>query len=50
MLSIRKDDLSSAQSRALLALHVAGMEADSPPGTCFVLDLSGLGSMRNPNQ
>jgi putative acetyltransferase len=42
MIAIREDDLSSEQSRALLALHVVGMEADSPPGTCFVLDLSGL--------
>lgn len=42
MLTIREDDLSGEQTRALLALHVAGMEACSPPGTCFVLDLSGL--------
>jgi putative acetyltransferase len=42
MIEIREDDLSGEQIRALLALHVAGMEADSPPGTCFVLDLSGL--------
>lgn len=44
LLVINEDDLSSEQTRALLALHVAGMEADSPPGTCFVLDLSGLQS------
>jgi putative acetyltransferase len=44
MIAIREDDLSGAQTRALLALHVAGMEADSPLGTCFVLDLSGLQS------
>ena len=42
MIEIREDDLSGEQTLALLALHVAGMEADSPPGTCFVLDLSGL--------
>ena len=42
MLHIREDDLSGQQTRDLLALHVAGMEESSPPGTCFVLDLSGL--------
>lgn len=42
MLHIREDDLSGEPTRALLALHVAGMHATSPPGTCFVLDLSGL--------
>ena len=42
MLVIREDDLSGAQTRALLELHVADMHASSPPGTCFVLDLSGL--------
>jgi putative acetyltransferase len=39
---IRQDDLSSAPVRALLALHLAGMQADSPPGLSFALDLSGL--------
>lgn len=43
-LIIREDDLSSEQTRALLVLHVQGMEESSPPGTCFVLDLSGLQS------
>ena len=42
MLVIREDDLSGEQTRALLALHLAGMEANSPPGTNFALDLSGL--------
>jgi putative acetyltransferase len=39
---IREDDLSGDQTRALLALHLAGMNADSPPGSVFALDLSGL--------
>lgn len=39
---IRQDDLSSGQTRALLALHLDGMHANSPPGHIFALDLSGL--------
>lgn len=39
---IRPDDLSGPQTRALLALHLAGMHAASPPGHVFALDLSGL--------
>jgi len=42
MIDIREDDLSGAQTRALLALHLAGMHAHSPPGTVHALDLSGL--------
>jgi putative acetyltransferase len=42
MFTIKKDDLSSAQSRALLELHLAGMHASSPAGSVFALDLSGL--------
>jgi putative acetyltransferase len=42
MFDIREDDLSGHQTRALLALHLAGMHADSPPGSVFALDLSGL--------
>jgi putative acetyltransferase len=42
MFELREDDLSGAQSRALLALHLAGMHANSPPGSVFALDLSGL--------
>jgi putative acetyltransferase len=42
MLEIRVDDLSSEPVRALLALHLARMRADSPPGLSFALDLSGL--------
>jgi putative acetyltransferase len=39
---IRVDDLTSEATRALLALHLAGMHANSPPGHVFALDLSGL--------
>ncbi|MGH8217278.1 MAG: GNAT family N-acetyltransferase [Steroidobacteraceae bacterium] len=42
MLTIRVDDLSGRQTRELLALHLAGMHASSPPGHVFALDLSGL--------
>lgn len=41
-LTIRTDDLSDAAVQALLALHLAGMHASSPPGHVFALDLSGL--------
>jgi putative acetyltransferase len=40
--TIRPDDLSGAQTRALLALHLAGMHENSPPGTVSALDLSAL--------
>jgi putative acetyltransferase len=42
MFDIRTDDLSGEGTRALLALHLAGMHASSPPGHVFALDLSGL--------
>ena len=42
MYEIRKDDLSGDATRALLALHLAGMHDSSPPGSVFALDLSGL--------
>ena len=42
MFDIRQDDLSSDQTRDLLAFHLAGMHAASPPGHVFALDLSGL--------
>jgi putative acetyltransferase len=42
MFDIRVDDLSGAATRELLALHLAGMHASSPPGHVFALDLSGL--------
>jgi putative acetyltransferase len=42
MFDIRVDDLSGTATRALLELHLAGMHANSPPGSVFALDLSGL--------
>jgi putative acetyltransferase len=39
---IRLDDLSGEAPRALLALHLAGMHATSPPEHVFALDLTGL--------
>lgn len=42
MFEIRPDDLSTEPTRRLLALHLAGMHASSPPGSVFALDLSGL--------
>jgi putative acetyltransferase len=42
MLEIRLDDLSGHATRELLALHLAGMHGNSPPGHVFALDLSGL--------
>jgi putative acetyltransferase len=41
-LKIQADDLSGDQVRALIALHLAGMQAHSPPDSVFALDLSGL--------
>ena len=41
-ITIRQDDLNGEATRALLALHLAGMHASSPPGSVFALDLSGL--------
>ncbi len=42
MRTIREDDLTGEATRDLLALHLAGMHANSPPGHVFALDLSGL--------
>lgn len=42
MFAIRRDDLSGEASRRLLAFHLQGMHANSPPGHVFALDLSGL--------
>jgi len=39
---IEEDDLSRTETLALLALHLRGMHASSPPGTVFALDLDGL--------
>lgn len=41
-LVIREDDLSGEATRALVALHLAGMHDNSPPDQVFALDLSGL--------
>ncbi len=42
MFTIEEDDLASDDVRALLALHLSGMHANSPPGHVFALDLGGL--------
>jgi putative acetyltransferase len=42
MIEIGEDELSGEDVRALLALHLSGMHANSPPGHVFALDLSGL--------
>ena len=42
MYEIREDDLEGEAVRRLLALHLAGMQAASPPEFSFALDLSGL--------
>jgi putative acetyltransferase len=42
MLAIEEDDLTGEETRALIALHLAGMHASSPPEAVFALDLSGL--------
>jgi putative acetyltransferase len=39
---IRQDDLTGNASRELVALHLAGMHANSPPENVFALDVSGL--------
>jgi hypothetical protein len=41
-IEIREDDLTGAAVRALVAYHLAGARANSPPGYSFALDLSGL--------
>jgi putative acetyltransferase len=41
---IRIDDLTGAATRALLTLHLRGMNESSPPGHVFALDLTGLQS------
>ena len=42
MIEIRRDDLSGAETRALVAEHLGGMHSNSPPGSVYALDLSGL--------
>jgi putative acetyltransferase len=41
-LTLIVDDLEGEPTQALLALHLAGMHATSPPENVFALDLSGL--------
>jgi putative acetyltransferase len=41
-LTLIVDDLEGEPTRDLLALHLAGMHATSPPENVFALDLSGL--------
>lgn len=42
MFAIRKDDLTDEDVRGLLAIHLAGMQENTPAGHVFALDLSGL--------
>ena len=42
MFEIGEDDLSGESTLALLKIHLAGMNANSPPGSVFALDLSDL--------
>lgn len=41
-MNIQEDDLTGESTQALLALHLRGMHANSPPEHVFALDLSGL--------
>jgi putative acetyltransferase len=41
-LMIQEDDLSGIEIQELLAMHQADAVANSPPGTSYALDLSGL--------
>lgn len=41
-MDIRQDDLTGQQIRSLLAYHLAGMHENSPPGSVYALDLTGL--------
>lgn len=40
--TIREDDLAGEPTRSLLAFHLRQMHANSPAGSVFALDLSGL--------
>jgi len=39
---VRIDDLTDPRTKGLLAFHLMGMQANSPPESVFALDLSGL--------
>jgi len=41
-IEIRVDDLSGADTRALIGLHLAGMHDSSPPESVHALDIDGL--------
>ncbi len=41
-MKIIEDDLTNPKTRELLEIHFAGMQANSPPGTCHFLDIEGL--------
>lgn len=43
-MEIRPDDLTGQEVQALLAAHLSGMQGNSPPGSVYALDLSGLRS------
>lgn len=40
--TIRQDDLTGTASRELVARHLRGMHENSPPDSCFALDIDGL--------
>lgn len=41
-MEIRPDDLTAQAVQSLLAAHLSGMQSNSPPGSVYALDLSGL--------
>ncbi|GAA0470260.1 GNAT family N-acetyltransferase [Parasphingorhabdus litoris] len=41
-MEIRLDDLKGQAVQSLLAVHLSGMQGNSPPGSVYALDLSGL--------
>lgn len=41
-MDIRLDDLTGKAVQALLSEHLSGMQNNSPPGSVYALDLSGL--------
>ncbi len=41
-MDIRLDDLTGKPVQTLLAAHLSGMQSNSPPGSVYALDLSGL--------
>ncbi len=42
MIEIRPDNLTGQAVQDLLAVHLSGMKDNSPPGSVYALDLSGL--------